>query len=77
MKAKAKRDELSFKPIILELTLETEDEVAAMFALFNVRNNCGVLHQAGIEAESIRESIISIYGDEPERTGKWFARLVS
>lgn len=77
MKVAATRNETppKFEPVTLSITLETLDEAAAMFAIFNVNTTCEVSRQAGISPSQIRDAIANQVSGARERGNHWHARL--
>ena len=53
----------NFQPIQLNITLETEAEAKAMFALFNHADCCGFQKKYGIDSASVRDAIGEKFGD--------------
>jgi hypothetical protein len=77
MKCIAKREEPKFEPLTLEITLESENEVNAFYALFNVMDICVVLREAGIEPEKVRNAIKNLLGNDYPDYGSVQYKLVS
>jgi predicted GNAT family N-acyltransferase len=49
-----------FKPIDFTITLETQEEVEAMYALFNYAPNTCIIEKYGINHTKIREKLHSV-----------------
>ena len=65
MKVEAKRPEPKFEPVTLSLTLESQREVAVLYALFDMPSLCHVLRDLGMEPADVRRPLTYFIGQEP------------
>jgi hypothetical protein len=65
MKAMAKQSIHGFKPISIEITLESEEEVGAFFSLFNYGALCDLFGSDDGPA-LIREEVCAVLGNIPD-----------
>jgi hypothetical protein len=78
VKATARVEDVKvFKPITVSVTLETQGDVDAFYALFNherIRRNCGWTPE---QTKSIRIAIEAACGCEPDRSCEVHSRLMN
>jgi len=74
MKVTSNAGDRKFKPIILNITLESLEEVNMMYSLFNYSPLCALLKLHGINSDAIRNEISNVY--ENIDYGKIFSEFV-
>jgi hypothetical protein len=77
VKATARVEESVFKPITVSVTLETQGDVDAFYALFNHETTRIACRWSPEQTRNIRESVRFAHGGEPKGQDEIHARLVN
>lgn len=76
MKVAATREKKAFRPIDLTLTIESEDQLNAIYSLFNYEPIRTILEPVGIMTEGVRVALEGAFGGLP-RYGEAFKDLAT
>ena len=62
MKVTSNAEDCKFKPVTLNITLESLEETKMMYSLFNYAPMCELLKLHGIDSDAIRDAILNVSG---------------